>query len=185
MSNDRLLTMIISRRFRYFLNQIWVWFAILLIVPLLVACATSTRTADHSFEFDMRGKDASVDIMDYRYGSSDLTGTRRPEWAKKAGGPSGSSHIYGTIPVADELFVEWRIKATGELMRKSVDLRQLLPRDLNGYTVTFIVNERLLQIFLISPERRPKEFPVVGPPKYNERKAYQIFPLNNLPEWLK
>ena len=185
MLSDRSPIIIARKRFRSFVNRIRLWFGILCVVPLLASCATSSRLVDHGFEFDIRSKDATVEIMDYRYGSSGITGTRRPEWASGTGRPAGSSHIFGAIPVGDELFVEWRIKATGELIRQTVLLRPILPQDLDGYIITFTVNERLLEVFVISPERRPTDFPIVGPTKYNERKAYQVFPINDLPKRLK
>ena len=86
---------LLQKAFRWFENQIRSRLAMLLIASCLAACSTTTRLVDHGFEFDIRSKDATVEIMDYRYGSSDITGTRRPEWTKGAGRPSGSTRVYG------------------------------------------------------------------------------------------
>ena len=72
-----------------------------------------------------------------------------------------------------------------ELLKQTVDLRPLLPKNLAGYSITFSVDQRLLEVFVVSPERRPNDFPIVGPSRFNDAKVYQIFPVSDLPKRLK
>ena len=185
MLSDLMKIAVLPRELHWLSKRILCLTAMLFVLLMLFSCATFSQTANHGFQFDIRGKDATVEVMDFRYGLSDLPGTRVPAWAKERSQPRGQTGIFGDFSIGNDLFVEWRIKATGETLRQTVDVKELLPKDLNGYTITFTIDEKLLEVFLVSPERRSSDFPIVGPPKYNELKVYRIFPANDLPNRLR
>lgn len=78
--------------------------------------------------------------------------------------------------VGDSLYVKWRIKATGEVLQETVDLRHRLPRDIEDHRIYFVVRERKLFVYLISPERLPPGSPPNELRIFRERKVKVIYP---------
>ena len=123
---------------------------------LLAACSSTGRVVDHSFGFDTRRAVPAVEVLNYQYGDSAMTGTRPPKWALNDGKPFYFEGVTGPIHVADFLYVKWRIKETGEIFERNIDLRHRLPRDIKDHKVYFDIKGPLLFIYLISPERLPR-----------------------------
>lgn len=118
------------------------------------ACAAEPRLVDHSFEFNARWDSPDVEILDYRYGTSNHPGAR--------GCPKHYSHcdkipqgagISGEMLLGDELYVKWRIKATGAIYEDTVDLKSRLPEDMRQQRIRFVVWGPQLYVYLISPQR--------------------------------
>lgn len=78
--------------------------------------------------------------------------------------------------LGDTLYVKWRLKATGEVLEDTVDLKSRLPRDISGHEIYFVIKEQLLWVYLVSPHRRPEDFPMVGPRKFRFYKVFSIYP---------
>ncbi len=80
------------------------------------------------------------------------------------------------MPLGDSLYVKWRNKATEQVFEKTVDLKPLLPRDMTNQRIHFVVAEGELFVYLIDPVPRPKDWPIVGPSKFQYEKVRQIHP---------
>jgi hypothetical protein len=128
----------------------------------------------HGFSFDARRDSPDVDILDYQYGSSRHPGATPSQQAKEAG-RIGASGVFGPMLKGEFLYVKWRIKRTGEIFEDRVDLNNRLPRDISNHEVFFLVDRRQLYVFLISPEKRPADWPNYLD-LYRHRKVYQIYP---------
>jgi hypothetical protein len=80
------------------------------------------------------------------------------------------------MPRGEFLYVKWRLKATGEVFEDRVDLTKRLPPDIARHKIYFSIRERVLYVFLVSPNLRPKGS-VEGPLRiYSHREVEQIYP---------
>lgn len=130
------------------------WLLIALAVTALSACASGPHLVDHSFEFDARRDSPDVEILDYRYGTSNHPGARGcPKQYSHCDKIPHSAGITGEMLLGDDLFVKWRIKLTGEVYEDTVDLRGRLPADMKNQRIRFIVSGPQLFIYLISQEK--------------------------------
>ncbi len=82
--------------------------------------------------------------------------------------------------LGDTLFVKWRIKATGEVLEDTVNLKSRLPRDITDHKIYFVIQGRQLFVYLVSSVLRPKDFPITGPKKFQFYKVYAIYPISTL-----
>ena len=80
------------------------------------------------------------------------------------------------MPLGENLYVKWRNKATGQMFEKTVDLKPLLPRAMTRQEIYFVVAEGDVYVFLVDPVPRPKDWPIVGPSKFQYEKVHQIHP---------
>jgi hypothetical protein len=93
------------------------------------------------------------------------------------------SIVNGPIPVGEFLYVQWRLKATGEVLEQRVDLRDRLPRDMTDHELTFLMDGKQLYVFVVTP-RRKKSFdepPVLKTWLSQYGHAYEIFPTLSKP----
>lgn len=158
------------------------WFRVFwlsLFVAVLAACAAGPGLVDHSFGFDAVADSPDIAVLDYRYGTSVAPGVRMPEWIKRDVGFSASASTSGPMPVGDSLYVKWRLRSSGEVLEDTVDLAGRLPQDMERRTVYFAVHQRQLHVYLVSPERRPSGYPIVGPEKYRRFKVSVIYPVRS------
>jgi hypothetical protein len=157
--------------------------AALLLAVTFIGCAASSagsHLVDHGFAFDVVSDSPGIDVLDYRYGQSNAPGARMPDWVKRDIGRSGGTNTNGTMLLGDSLYVKWRINATGEVLEQTVDLRNLLPRDMTNHKIYFVIKQRQLLIYVISPEKRPPDWPKYEPPGWTHRKVYVVYPTSNL-----
>ena len=125
----------------------------------------------HRFEFDANSESPDIQIVAYKYGNSKGPGTSDQEHEytirdvntgrdEKRFGMGGQSSTLGDILRPDFLFVKWRIKATGEVLEHTVDLKSRLPRDFSRHTVHFTVDDRQLYVYLIAwDNKKPQNCP--------------------------
>jgi hypothetical protein len=140
-----------------------------------VASSASPRLVDHGFAFDARLDSPGVTVLNYSY-SARLA----PEWALKEGRSPQFDNASLAMPVGDNLYVKWRINATGEVLEQTVDLRDRLPRDMTNHKIYFLIKQRELLIYVISPEKRPPDWPKYEPPGWIHRKVYVVYPMSTL-----
>ena len=158
-------------------SRMGAWSALVLALLLaLAACAGGPRLVDHAFGFDAVADSPGVQVLDYRYGQSRAPGSRMPQWVREDGGVAGGTHTRGPMPVGDSLHVRWRIRATGEVLQDTVDLRGRLPGDMAGHEIYFVVDERQLQVYLVGPQAREAGDAAIGPAKFRLRKLRLIYP---------
>jgi hypothetical protein len=91
------------------------------------ASAKETGDSFHSFYFngwnDKRA--TTVDLLEYDYGGQYSMVRRKAEGINATLGYQVGVH--GPMPIGDYLYIQWRIKDTGEVVEREVDLRGLLP----------------------------------------------------------
>jgi len=134
---------------------LWLWIAVALLVCLLSACSSSGRVVNHSFGFDVANAVPAVEVLDYHYGTFDSPGTRPAKWQLNSGRVFYFQGITGAMPVAEFLYVKWRIKGTGEVFEDTVDLRQRLPRDMKDKKVAFYIVGAQLYVYVVDPDSLP------------------------------
>lgn len=74
----------------------------------------------------------------------------------------------------DFLHVKWRVEATGKVYEDTVDLKVVLPRNIEKHRIHFVVKGQQLFVYLITPELRPADAPPVGPQTYDYRKVVTL-----------
>ena len=153
----------------------------------LTACATGPRTAFHSYSFHAHydGWAEDTDLLISSYGDeyplvSDILGD--PSYAFNYLGLDSvakQTDVIGEIPVGDFLEVKWRVRSTGKVYHEKVDLRPLLPRDMDGCTLTYVIDGPQLHIYLLTAERRPDDLPLTHKTTLSQfHVTYELFPHN-------
>ena len=143
---------------------------------VLAACASGPRLVDHGFGFDAVADSPGVQVLDYRYGQSHAPGARMPQWVRDDAGVAGGTHTRGPMPVGESLYVRWRIRATGEVLEDTVDLRGRLPNDMAGREIYFVVDQRQLRVYLVGTRARGAGDAGIGPAKFRLREIERIYP---------
>jgi hypothetical protein len=151
---------------------------VVLLLSCLVACASSRRSVVyHAFSFDAVHDSPNIEVLKHRYGNSKNPGARsrsfEPGFPEEVEGGTG---VTGAMLVGDFLYVKWRIKGTTDVFEDTVDLRRRLPANMDGNEIRFVVKDRQLYVYLISSEAAPPGWPTNGPPGYEDKKTYQIYP---------
>jgi hypothetical protein len=131
---------------------------------------------DHAFSFDSLVDSPEVEILDYRYGKSRLLAASAQVEDLERGRVRQYASINGPMLRGDSLYVKWRIRSTGQWYEDTVDLASRLPVEITDHRIHFVVKERQLYVYLISPERRPSSMPPNGPRKYDYLKVITIYP---------
>jgi hypothetical protein len=153
---------------------------VLLFSLFLTACAVQQPTApklvNHAFGFDARIDSKDTEVLAYRYGVGNTPQTREPFWRDQIVA-SQFSNTNGVMPLGDTLYVKWRSRSTGDVFEDLVDLKALLPADMNNQRIYFVAQEKQLFVYRIEPVPRPQNWPIVGPFKFQYEKAHQIYPL--------
>jgi hypothetical protein len=125
-----------------------IWLLVLALV--LVACATTGGSAFHTFAFDAFRDSRDVEILQYRYGDDGGFNTRSTAAEIQDGKAIMSSNVTGTMVVGKDLYVQWRIKSTGQVLEDTVDLKSRLPFSIANHDLRFIIEGTQLYVYLIS-----------------------------------
>jgi hypothetical protein len=146
-------------------------------------CVTGPRMADHGFSFNGRidgGRWADkAQLLEYDYGGQYKMVREKAESDDYL---APESSVTGAMPVGDYLYVKWRIKATGEVCEDRVNLKPLLPMDMNNYELTFVIDGRQLYVYLVTPEKRHgSNVPPLKTYLSISHITYEIYPTNNFP----
>ena len=175
-----------------FTSNFWKRLAALFLVGsflVLSGCATSPKTAFYSFNAD-GGNDKwveTVELLDGRFGTEKLTFWDVPRSYVGTKYVSQGAGIGGQYPIPETLYVKWRIRATGEVLEKTVSFKGILPKDLNKQAITFLFEGKQLFVYLVTDKFTPKDLPKTITrtwlSKYNT--SYEIYPTNQLPKALQ
>lgn len=149
---------------------VWLWLA------LLAGCGIfGPDRPDHSFQYDVTMDSPDVQVLDYRYGHSKLPPASNSH-AKDGRAPQATG-VTGSMLRGEFLYVKWRIKSTGQEYEDNVDLRQRLPRNITKHIVYFSIKGPQLYVWLISPEKKPADWPVQMPRRaFSDLKTYLLYP---------
>lgn len=159
------------------------WRCILVWIVLLMVsgCATGAREAFHSFSFNGWSDKwaGQVDLLEYSYGDQYYMVRRKARSDETTLGYG--TGVTGLMPIADFLYVKWRIKATGEVVEDRADLRGVLPSDMKDHGVTFVIDGRQLYVYLVTPKaKRTEEPPPLRTYLSSYTETYEIYPANTL-----
>ena len=137
----------------------------------LVGCASGL--VPHAFSFDIR-ESPGMTVLDYRYGNSRQPGARATPSTVVPGGIIQVGNVSGEMLRGDELYVKWRVNATQKVYEDTVNLKPLLPRDIAHHRIHFTIQGQQLFVYLITPERRPADWPIAGPRMYDYLKVLTL-----------
>ena len=157
--------------------------AVAALLVLVAACATAVPSGvPHQFGFNgwFDGWAQEVDLLEYSYGDRSPMVARKADAARPSLGYQ--MNVNGPMPVGDFLYVKWRLKGSGEIHERRVELRPLLPRDMTRHSLTFVIDGPQLYVYLVTPRaKRVDEPPVLRTFQSRFRVAYEIYPSNALP----
>ena len=144
---------------------------------ILSACASGPSLVDHAFGFDARVDSPEALILDFRYGTSGLPGTSAETGIRQFGRSPQVTGINGPQPLGDTLHVKWQDKTSGQIYEDTVNLKPLLPFNMERKHIYFVVQGTLLHVFLMEESvPRPADWPRLGPRAFQYEKTYQIYP---------
>lgn len=133
----------------------WAMFGLLVGLAGMTGCASQPKVADHSFSFHgwNDGWADTVDLLAYNYGGKmrQLSDQVRPDQT----GVGYQTGTHGVIPVGDFLYVKWRLRTSGEVFERTVDLKGKLPEDMKDHEITFVIDGGDLYVFLVTPTLQP------------------------------
>ena len=139
---------------------------------MLTACASGL--VNHAFSFDARPDSPEVQILNFRYRETKQPSARADESDVRAGKVRQSVGISGDMLRGNSLCVKWRVRETNLLYEDTVNLDRVTPQNIAGHEIYFIVKGDRLFVYLVTPEKRPPEFPVNRPRKYDHLKVITI-----------
>ena len=144
---------------------------------VLAGCATGPKLVPHAFNFNgwSDGWAQSAVLLEYSYGDQYPMVRGRSTDGSSIGVQWG---VNGPMPVGEFLYVKWRLKATNEVLEQRVDLSERLPRDMTDHELTFVIDERQLYVYVVTPLRKKSyaEPPVSRTWRSRFAHAYEIYP---------
>jgi hypothetical protein len=165
----------------FFKSTIWSRLGAALLVPALTAlpgCATVPQVSYHAFEFDgwFDKWATKIDLLAYSDGDKYSVVRRAvPSENESLGYRTG---VNGTMPIGEFLYVKWRVKATGEVVEDKVDLRSRLPADMFQHSITFVIDNKQLYVYLVTPKPAIKGVPELKTYLSDSRLTYEIYPVS-------
>jgi hypothetical protein len=152
------------------------WRLCLFLFLAIAGCTTTPKTSYHSFSFVAFWDSPSVEILDYRYGSKSQSLVVASDDLVRAGLPSGQRGVTAEMPLGEELYVKWRIKSTKEIREQTINLKSLLPADMQGTTIDFTIDDNGISIFVIYEKYKDNAAASLGPRRYQANQVLQIYP---------
>jgi len=155
-------------------------FALVALAVYAVEQQSGPRTAIHSFDFGASGENQDIEVLNYQYGDSKMPETRPPDYPLQQGHIGQAAGISGEMPVADYLYVKWRVLSTGKEYEDRVDLRSRLPWNMKDKIVHFDIKGAQLYVYLIEGNA-PKDFHAEKEPNcpsslYKDFKCTVLYP---------
>jgi len=158
------------------INRYLVLFVTSLMLFALTACATQPKDVLHSFSFGSYSENQDIEVLNFQYGSTNMTGTRPEDWEFKREHIGQGTNVSGAFPVGDFLYVKWRIESTGAVYEDTVDLKSRLPPDMDHQTVYFVIKGSQLYVYLISEKLHAHGAPDCPSRPYHSFKCTTLYP---------
>lgn len=154
--------------------------AAVLCMAMVISCATGPKLVDHTFSFDGWNDNwaKQVDLLEYRYGDQyNMVQDKNEE------GVGYRTNVNAAMPLAEFLYVRWRLKATGEVIEDRVDLRHRLPKNMVRQELTFVIDGRQLYVYIVTPTLITQILPKAPLRTWLSRHnvAYEIYPSPTTP----
>ena len=155
----------------------------LLCAFLLTACAArqpiGPQLVDHAFGFDTRFDSKDSEVLAFKYGLGGTPQIQDPFWKDQTDARQ-FTNINGVMPLGETLYVKWRTKGTNETFEDLVNLKPLLPADMNRQWIYFVVQASQLFVYLSDlTKKKPINEPTVGPFRVQLYPTRQIYPLTS------
>ncbi len=125
-------------------------FLFLTLLIISAGCAIKPVSNYHAFGYDARRDSPDIEILAYYYGSNG-----KDAYKQNNGKFPQSIGDWTHGPSADELYVKWRVKNTGEILEDLVVLKGRIPQNIENHRVYAVVRDRQLWVYLIMPTTRP------------------------------
>ena len=158
---------------------------VLILVISITACAQGSGTPQytnkwgqqvvfHSFEFDARRDSKDIEVLDFKYATATHIMDRDSPDHRYNGVGAQYTGVTGVMPVGETLYVKWKIKSTGEVIEKSIDLKPILPASMKDKKLFFILEKQNIFVYTIShqPVREnftPQEWQEIDKSLYGTR----------------
>lgn len=169
----------------FFKSTIWSRLGAVLLVPALTAlpgCVTVPQASYHAFTFDgwFDKWATKIDLLAYDYGDpvNDRFGLVHKKIEPDEQTLGYSRGVNANMPTPEFLYVKWRIKVTGEVVEDKVDLRGRLPADMFQHKVTFVIDDKQLYVYLVTPKPAIKGAPELKTYLSKYDLTYEIYPNN-------
>jgi hypothetical protein len=158
-----------SRKFSVSLFRL---FTACLVCIVVQGCAISLKKANHGFGFTTRDLSPAIIVLEYRYGEK---GRRNmPE-----DGPVTNVSVIGDMSIPEFIYIRWRRLDTGETLTRTMNLRGLLPEEMDNKYIYLTFSGSNVEVFLEDRNRvRPPSEPIVGRHKSPTYVTTQIFYTN-------
>ena len=130
---------------------------IIAITFVLLQTANADTKVKHGFKFNAHWDSPDIRILNYRYGSSDFINVQPPEERLRIGNVKQQEGKYILQPLGDELYVKWKIKSTGAIHEDTVDLKSLLPLNMEENDIQFIMNGSQLHVYVVTQNKWRKK----------------------------
>jgi hypothetical protein len=144
----------------------------------LAGCVSGPPQAAHAFEFDGWNDkwNATIDLLEYGYGDQ-YQMVRRKATTDQPLKPAAG--VNGLMPIGEFLYVKWRIKVTGEVIEDKVDLRSKLAKNMFEHRVTFVIDQKQLYVYLVTPVWKKVGTPPILKSHWSETYVtFEIYPTN-------
>lgn len=156
--------------------------ALFLLATVAAGCA-APQFVEHGFGFDARWDSPGIEVLDFRYGRSSNLATMGRTSRDTTRSVAQHSGTYGQMQRPDRLFVQWRIRTTGESFEDTVDLDRRLPADIRTREIYFVIKGSTLCVYLVRKDVLPKGAPS-SPMRLYPRHVVEILypdpPANNV-----
>lgn len=149
----------------------------LLMVESMSACGyPGELSGSIMFQFNLRTDNQHAAIIDYKLWAGDYVMARAHEEYVKQGQDFYYEGVQGPNKKLNYLYVKWRDIPTGKIYEKTVDLRSLLPSDINNDTIYLMIYGADLYVYLALHKSRPEGEKPIGAPLYEQWVNIQIYP---------
>ncbi len=152
----------------------------ILLLAAMAGCASGPSLVTQGFSCDMwkDGWGAKSTLLEYSYGNQTSSLKRQ---ARDETGIGCAGGVWMPMPRAEFLYVKWRVKSTNEIIEDRVDLRERLPNNMKDNEVTFVIDDRQLYVYVVTPSKITKNLP--KPPlrtwQSRHQVTYEIYPTDN------
>jgi hypothetical protein len=144
-----------------------------LVIFTASGCALGPKVAYQKFAFDTLDRKPLVEVAEYEYGTVNSKNvSTSPPYRRRT--------IIGPMAVGDFLYVRWRRIDNQALYSRRVDLKPLLPENMNRKGLLLIFDDSELRVYLedldkLSPPNAPVGTQDIGSPYV----VKQIYPPAN------
>lgn len=142
---------------------------------VLSGCATSSPKIFTGFYYNMFEDGQSSKLMKVNFSSKGIPVLLSPD-AQGRPGPiafqtEGSS---GGFDLPDHFYVKWQDRGTLVVYESSIDLKGKFPKDMHNTTITFLIKNNMVELYVVLQDAIYKGSTPIGPDLYRHNKVIRI-----------